>query len=214
MPRRRDFARQSETITTGEDTARTGGGEQAPTAAVWGAGGKIACVLTHLSRRPIPLALCLGALACAPTRVSSHQMEQLRSAPTSCAAVASADSTIYDTTQVAEQPVPRTVPKIEYPAEARRQRIHGQVVVTAVVSPAGVVEPSSVAVIVSADALLSAEARRVVSLATFWPACREGMAVRSRIRVPFEFTLGADRATVGFGVLAGLWVGIMAAVME
>lgn len=141
-------------------------------------------------------------------------MEQLRTAPTSCAAVASADSTIYDTTQLAEKPVPRTVPKLEYPAEARRQRIHGRAVVTAVVSPAGVVEPASVAMIVSADPLLSAEARRVVSLATFWPACRGGIAVRARIAVPFEFTVGADRAAVGFGVLAGLWVGIMAAVMQ
>ena len=110
--------------------------------------------------------------------------------------------------------MPRSVPTLEYPAEARRQRIHGRAVVTAVVSRAGAVEPSSIAMIVRADALLDAEARRIVSLATFWPACREGKAVRARITVPFEFTLSADRAAVGFGVLAGLWVGIMAAVME
>lgn len=184
------------------------------TAAGWGGGGKIAVVTPPLVHRRLSLALCLCALGCAPTTVSSRQIQQLRTEPTSCAAVPGADSTIYDTTQISEQPVPRSVPKLEYPAEARRQRIHGRALVTAVVSPAGVVEPSSVAITMSAHALLDAEARRVVSLATFWPACREGMAVRARIVVPFDFTLSADRAAVGFAVLAGLWVGIMAAVME
>ena len=165
-------------------------------------------------RCPLVLAVCLGALACSASRVSSHQIQQLRTEPSSCATVRSADSTIYDTTQITERPVPRSVPKLEYPAEARRRRIQGRAVVTAVVSPGGAVEPPSVTITKSAHALLDAEARRIVSLATFWPACRDGEAVRARIAIPFDFTLSGNTAAVGFAVLAGLWVGIMGAVLH
>jgi TonB family protein len=158
--------------------------------------------------------VCLGALGCSASRVSSRPFQQLRADPTSCATVTSADSTIYDTTQITERPVPRTVPTLEYPAEARRRGVQGRAVVTAVVSPAGAVEPLSVTISQSAHALLDAEARRVVSAATFWPACRDGAAVRARIAVPFDFRLSGNTAAVGFAVLAGLWAGLMAAAMH
>jgi protein TonB len=106
------------------------------------------------------------------------------------------------------------VPTLEYPAEARRRGVQGRAVVTAVVSPAGAVEPLSVTISQSAHALLDAEARRVVSAATFWPACRDGAAVRARIAVPFDFRLSGNTAAVGFAVLAGLWAGLMAAAMH
>ena len=66
----------------------------------------------------------------------------------------------------------------------------------------------------SAHALLDAEARRVVSLATFWPACRDGAAVRARIAVPISFTLSGNTAAVGFGLLVGLWAGVMGVLMQ
>lgn len=160
------------------------------------------------------LSLCLGALGCSAARVSSHQIQQLRTEPTSCATAPSADSTIYDTTQVHEQPVPRSVPAFEYPAEARKRGMQGRVVVLAVVSPEGGVEPSSVTIATSAQALLDAEARRAISLATFWPACRDGAAVRTRIAVPFDFKLSGSTAGVVFAAIAGVWAGVMAAVME
>ncbi len=86
--------------------------------------------------------------------------------------------------------------------------------VTAVVSSEGTVEPPSVTTTQSANALLDTEARRIVSLATFWPACRAGAAVRARIAIPFDFKLAGDRAGLAFGVIAGVWAGIMAAVMH
>jgi hypothetical protein len=54
----------------------------------------------------------------------------------------------------------------------------------------------------------------MVGLTTFWPACRGGSAVRAKIAVAFEFKAPRDPAGVGFAVLAGLWAGVMAAVMH
>ena len=162
----------------------------------------------------VVLATCLGALGCTASRVKSAGMEQLHAAPTSCAAVPSADSTIYDTTQVSEKPVPRIVPLIEYPPEARKQRIQGRAVVTAIVSSDGNVEQPSIAMSQSTNVLLDAEARRVVSLATFWPGCHDGAAVRTRIAVPFDFTVTGNTAGVAFGVLVGVWAGVMGAMMQ
>lgn len=162
----------------------------------------------------VVFSLCLGALGCTASRVKSAQMQQLRAEPTSCAAVPSTDSTIYDTTQVSEKPVPRTVPAIEYPAEARSRRAQGRAVVTAIVSPDGSVEQPSVEITQSAHVLLDPEARRVVSLATFWPGCHDGAAVRTRIAVPFDFTVTGSTAGVAFGVLVGVWAGVMGAMMQ
>ena len=158
--------------------------------------------------------IIVGALGCSAARVSSHPLQQLRPAPTSCAAVRSADSTIFDSTQVTEQPVLRSVATLEYPAAARRRKSQGRVLVSAVVSSEGAVEPASVTIATSADAILDAEARRVVSLGTFWPGCRDGAAVRTRIAVPFEFKFSGDKAGLAFGVLVGVWAGVMGAVLH
>lgn len=160
------------------------------------------------------LGLCLGALGCTTSRVSSLPMQQLAPQPTSCAAVRSTDSTIYDTSQVTERAVPRSVPQLEYPAEARQHRVQGRPVVTAVVSAEGAVELPSVTITTSAHRLLDAEALRVVSATTFWPACRDEAAVRARIVVPFDFKISGNTAAVGFGVLAGLWAGVMGVMMQ
>jgi len=169
-----------------------------------------------VSGRPVRLvlALGLGALGCTAARVSSLPIQPLVTQPTSCATRPSADSTIYDTSQVTERPVPRAVPPLEYPAEARHRRVQGRAVVTAVVSAAGLVEPVSVTVTQSAHALLDAEARRVVSAARFWPACREGAAVRARIAIPFDFKMSGNTTDVAFGVIVGLWAGLMGAAMH
>jgi TonB family protein len=167
----------------------------------------------HCFARRLLFAACLGALGCSTARVSSNRI-QLRTEPTACASVRSADSTIYDTTQISERPVARSVPTLEYPPEARRRGIRGRTVVTGVVSPEGNVEPSSVIVTQSAHALLDAEARRIVSLATFWPACRDGVAVRARIAIPIAFTLSGNTAAVGFGLIVGLWAGVMGVLMQ
>ena len=73
-----------------------------------------------------PVDAGLSTLGCSAARVSSTQMRPLETGRTSCAAVPNADTTIYDTTQVGERAIPRSVPTPEYPAEARRRRIQGR----------------------------------------------------------------------------------------
>jgi TonB family protein len=169
---------------------------------------------TRLMVRTLVAAAGLSTLGCSAARVSSIQIRPLETGRTSCAAVPNADTTIYDTTQVGERAIPRSVPTPEYPAEARRRRIQGRAVVTAIVSPEGAVEAPSVTIAQSSNALLDVEARRIVSQATFWPACRDGMAVRTRIAIPFDFKLSGNTAAVGFAVIAGLWAGVMGALLH
>jgi len=116
---------------------------------------------------------------------------------------------VYDSTQLTERAAPRTVPQSQYPAEARKHKMQGRVIVTAVVNTDGSVDTSSIEVTAPAYASLDAEARRVVSLTKFWPACRQGLAVRSRIVAPFDFKLTGDSEGVVIGVLAGVWAGAM-----
>jgi periplasmic protein TonB len=160
------------------------------------------------------LAVCLGALGCSAARVSSAPPQPLRTAPSACVHVSSADSTIYDTTQVTERPVLRSMPPLEYPAEARRRGIKGRAVVSAVVNPEGKAEPLSLTITTRAHPLLDAEARRIVALATFWPACRDGAAVRARIAMPITFTLSGNTAAVGFALIVAVWAGMMGAVLH
>jgi TonB family protein len=146
--------------------------------------------------------------------VTSKQIQDVRPVPTTCAGTPSADTTVYDSTQVSERAAPRSVPRGEYPAAAREQKIQGRAVVAAVVNGEGHVDTTSITLTTSGNALLDAEARRIVSLARFWPACRDGVAVRSRIVVPFDFKLTGNSAAVGFGVLTAVWVGVMAGMMN
>jgi TonB family protein len=141
-------------------------------------------------------------------------MGLIHAEPTSCASVKSADTTVYDTTQLSERPVPRSVPELVYPDQARKDKLHGQVIVTAVVTTDGAVDPTSLTLTMRAHPLLDAEAERIVLLATFWPGCRDSVAVRSRISVPFDFRAAGSKAGVAFGVLVGLWAGVMAAAMN
>jgi len=146
--------------------------------------------------------------------VSSKQVQQVRPVPTACAGVASHDSTVYDSTQVSERAAPRTVPTPEYPEAAKSRKMQGRTVVTAVVNADGAVDSSSIEIATSGHSALDAEARRLISLTTFWPACRDSVAVRSRIVAPFDFKLTGNSAAVGFGVIAGLWAGLMGAMMN
>jgi len=157
---------------------------------------------------------CCGVAACSASHVTSKQIQDVRPVPTACAGTPSADPTVYDSTEVSERAAPRTVAKGEYPEGARSKKIQGRSVVSAVVNTDGAVDTASIAIATSANALLDAEARRVLSQTTFWPACRDGVAVRSRVVVPFDFKLTGNSAAVGFGVLTAAWVGIMAATMN
>lgn len=160
------------------------------------------------------VALWCSALGCFSSSVKSQGIEPRDTRPTTCASAPSADSTVYDSTDVAERPVPRSVPVLEYPAAARRERVQGHAAVTAVVNADGTVDSASITRITPSQPSLDAAVRRIVGQTTFWPACRDGVAVRARIAVALDFKLTGDPAGTVFAAIAGVWAGVMAAVMH
>ena len=109
---------------------------------------------------------------------------------TSCAALAATDSSIYDTTQVAERPVIRIAPEVVYPPMDRELLIHGRVILGLTVDTDGAPDTAAVQVLRSVDPGIDREALRWISGVTYWPACREGRPVRVRIAQPVDFCLG------------------------
>ncbi|HKW40072.1 MAG TPA: energy transducer TonB [Gemmatimonadales bacterium] len=94
------------------------------------------------------------------------------------------------TTLSDEPPALLAGPRPTYPELLRVAGIAGRVVVQAVVDTLGRAEPGSVVVIASANSGFDAAARASVLGATFRPARVHGRAVRVRVLVPLEFTLG------------------------
>lgn len=140
---------------------------------------------------PTPLRgalIVLALVACAPQQRLGTARPS--ATPTSCANQANADTAVYDTTGVNELPRVRLAPPVTYPPEAERAKIHGRVVVTAIVSATGFVEAPSVTVSEHVHPLLDQEAVRVVSAATLWPGCRNGQPVRVQVAMPVVFTKG------------------------
>lgn len=127
--------------------------------------------------------------------------------PTSCANLVSTDTAVYDTSGVNELPRVRIAPQVAYPPEAERAKIHGRVVVAAIVSATGMVESPSVTVTEHAHPLLDQEAVRAVSAATLWPGCRNGQPVRVQVAMPVVFTKGGVSVPVA-AFLVGVVVNI------
>ena len=126
------------------------------------------------------------ALACGVSASRSDRRAGPRSA-TSCAGLASTDSTVYDTTQVAERPVARHGPRPEYPMRERQLRIQGRVLIAVIIEADGSPNQDSVRIVTSVNPAIDREALRWVSGASFWPGCRDGRPVRVRVAIPIDF---------------------------
>lgn len=133
--------------------------------------------------------ILLALTACTPPRqqVGTTKPSPI---PTSCANLVNADTAVYDSSGVHELPRARTVPPMTYPPEAQRAKIHGRVMVAAIVSATGSIEPTSVTITQPVHPLLDQEALRAVSAATLWPGCRNGQPVRVRVGIPVVFARG------------------------
>ena len=103
------------------------------------------------------------------------------------AVTASADTTVYDTTQVTRRAIILERTELHYPDRPRQQGVQGRVVLSVLINAHGRVEASSVRLIESVDHLLDAEAMRYARGAVFQPACLNGRAVRVRVRLPIDF---------------------------
>ncbi len=127
------------------------------------------------------------ALGCAAASSSAGPPTPFRGA-TSCAGLPSADSAVYDTSQVTEHPrVRRGGPMPAYPIVELQRRIQGRVIIGVIVESDGTVDQDSVRVLQSVDQAIDREALRWVRGASFWPACRDGRPVRVRVAVPIDF---------------------------
>lgn len=162
---------------------------------------------------PLVLPFSFAALACASSGAPIRSPQPLRSEPTSCISAIGADTTVYDITQIDEKPVFRSALKLTYPPQALPARIQGRVVVAAIVNAGGDIDQSSVTITRHVHPLLDAEARRIVSSATLWPACRNGQAVRMRITVPFDFAVRGPASRFWQAFAIGVAGGIVGAVV-
>lgn len=106
---------------------------------------------------------------------------------TSCAGLASTDSVVYDTTQVAEHATLRSASEPWYPPIQRDLAIEGRVVVDLVVGSDGAPDQSSVRIVQNVDPAIDRAAVRWIGSASYWPACRDGRPVRARITQPVDF---------------------------
>lgn len=168
--------------------------------------------MTRVPSAPTPYRGVMLVLALAACTAPRQQLGTTRPSPipTSCANLVNADTAVYDTSGVNEQPRARIVPPLTYPAEAERAKIHGRVMIVAIVSATGSVEPASVAITQPVHPLLDQEAVRVVSAATMWPGCRAGQPVRVRVGIPVVFARGGVSVPVAaFIVGAVVNVGAM-----
>jgi TonB family protein len=107
--------------------------------------------------------------------------------PTSCAGLASSDSTVYDTSQVTERPRLRGAPELTYPGMQRDLAIGGRVIVDVIIAADGSPELPSARIVRKVDPKLDGEALNWIGGASYWPACRDGRPVRARITQPVDF---------------------------
>ena len=108
---------------------------------------------------------------------------------TGCAGLTTADSTVYDTTQVTERPTIRTAPELNYPPMQRDLLIRGRVILGVTIGSDGVPDTVSLEVLNRIDPALDHEAVRWLEGAKYWPACRDGRPVRVRIAQPVDFCI-------------------------
>lgn len=121
------------------------------------------------------------AVACAPAPAKTIVPQ--------CADKPSADTTVFDTTQVTRKPEILVFPRLTYPDELRRQHISGGVVYSMIVSAEGRSEPASIKVVHSDHPKFIEATRKFVEDARFSPGCLNGEAVRVRVAVPIDFSI-------------------------
>lgn len=82
-----------------------------------------------------------------------------------------------------------TGPLPQYPELLREAGVEGHVVLEAIVDTTGRIQRDSILVVSATNPEFAASARRALSATLFRPAFVAGHAVRTRIRVPFEFMI-------------------------
>ncbi len=104
-----------------------------------------------------------------------------------------ADSTVYDSTQVAGRAYALSGPELHYPDQARQEGIQGRVLLSLIIDPEGRAEPQSITIVRWLHPEIDAEAVRYASRAQFRPICFGGRPVRARVTLPIDFKIRRSR---------------------
>ena len=139
------------------------------------------------------LATALTALAAA-CAASSGRAPGPVTAP-ACLAAPSSDTTVYDTSQVTRRPERVGGPAPTYPMGPREEGIQGRVLIALIIEATGEVNQSSVSVVRSPDRRLTESALAVVRASQFKPGCLGDQAVRVRVELPIDYSLGGRPST-------------------
>jgi TonB family protein len=137
------------------------------------------------------LTLLVSILGCAPWGTAQPigyvHVSGARPPETFCGGKVSADSTVYDTTQVTQQPVLYEAEPLNYPREQRGHGVQGRVVLAVTVNANGRPDSGSIQMISSPDSALTEAATRWVRTAKFVPSCLADAPVRVRVAIPVVF---------------------------
>lgn len=137
--------------------------------------------------RPCPTAVRRTALGLALCVLSLGSVFALRVVNAQSGDIVYASSDLEVPPRIAVPTAASRALQDAYPDALRRAGIGGVVQLQFVVGTSGKVEASSVEVIESPAAALSAAAKRAVARVEFKPGMHHGVAVRSRVLLPVEF---------------------------
>jgi len=137
--------------------------------------------MTSRVLRLIAVNLLAVALACAMnTRYERATCQPLKRGR-------SADTMVYDTTQVTNRPVIFGGPPPRYPDAPRNAGIQGRVVVSVIIGQDGRAEKNSILVLEHLDPSIDRAAIDYVTHTIFQPGCLVGLPVRTRVQIPIEY---------------------------
>lgn len=112
---------------------------------------------------------------------------------------ATAPPPIYDEAEsLTEKPALVFGPRLDYPADLRRNHIQGRVLAQAILDTLGRVEPGSIQFATTPDPGFLQSVSQFLALARFRPARRNGRPVRSCVTIPFDFRLRGGPSVPSF----------------
>ena len=118
------------------------------------------------------------------------QSPSLASPPVaSCRGNPSSDTTVFDTTQVSRRQEIVSGPNPDYPDSLKSKGVSGRVVLSGIINADGTLEERSIRRVVSEHPYFERSAIQYLREAVFSPGCRNGQAVRVRVRFTIDFRI-------------------------
>ncbi|MBK7596348.1 MAG: TonB family protein [Gemmatimonadetes bacterium] len=103
-----------------------------------------------------------------------------------------ADNRVFAFDEVHVPPAYRDGPAVRYPAALRQAGVSGRATLSYIVNGDGAVDSTSVTVVSATNPAFEAPSRTVVAATRFWPGCRDGTPVRTRVTQAIMFDAKRD----------------------